>query len=248
MSRMSEYLASAVGYDSNGLPASTTQFTFGFAPFQIAETEQIADVTQVTAVCQSDAVVELQVIDGIAMVSFDFSNEVNVFAELLDELDQYRQQRDHVTASLNKLMVEVALAERNGDMARIDDLHTQMRAFSIPFMLPTIMPVEHGGTVQVGFADDPKFVLYTSDAANQAPFKITMIFDAHDLFCQDEVAIYQEDAEEAIRAEQEEMWYLQEAKKAEEEAYQAQFGANASAYYDDDGGHVDKRMKGVRVK
>ena len=61
------------------------------------------------------------------------------------------------------------------------------------------------------------------------------------------LGIYQEDAEEAIRAEQEEMWYLQEAKKAEEEAYQAQFGANSS-YYEEEDVTVDKRMKGVRVK
>lgn len=247
MSKMSEYLASAVGYDANGLPASTSQFTFGFAPFQVAETENIGDVTQISAVCQSDAVVDIKVIDGIAMVSFDFSNEVNVFAEFLSELEAYNQQKDHVTESLNKMMLELAVAERNNDTQSIEDLTTQMRSMSIPFMLPTILPVEHGGTVQVGFSDDPKFVFFTSDAANQPPYKVTMIFDAHDMFCQDEVAIYSEDAEEAIRAEQEEMWYAQEARKAEEEAYQSQFG-----FYADDGSDedevVDKRIKGARFK
>jgi DICT domain-containing protein len=75
-----------------------------------------------------------------------------------------------------------------------------------------------------------------------------MIFDAKTLFCQDEVAIYTEDTEAEIRAQQEEMWYMQEAKRIEEEAYQAQYGSGISDPYDDINEQNDKRLKGVRIK
>jgi hypothetical protein len=74
-----------------------------------------------------------------------------------------------------------------------------------------------------------------------------MIFAAKDLFCQDEVGIYFEDTEEEIRAQQEELWYMQEAKKMEEESYQAQYGSNVDLY-DEQDEVVDKRLKGVRIK
>ena len=244
---MTEYLAAAIGYDSNGLPASTIQFTFGFAPFQIAETEDIADVSQITTICQSDAVVDLKIVDDVAMVSFDFSNETNTLVELIQELDAYKAQRDHVTESLNGLMDRIAVAEMNEDENELEDLQLQLRSLSIPFMLPTILPVCFGGTVHVGFADDPKFVFLTSDQLNQMPFKITMVFDSKSVFCQDEISIYTEDTEAEIRAQQEEMWYAEEAKKIEEEAYRAQYGYG-SDLYDDVDVQDDKRLKGVRFK
>ena len=113
MSRLTEYLSESIGYDSNGLPASTVQFTFGLTPFQVAETEDIADVTEITAVVQSDVVVDLKIIDNMVMVSFDFSNDVQTFAEFAQELEMYKQQSEHVTSSLNRLMNDLALAERN---------------------------------------------------------------------------------------------------------------------------------------
>lgn len=248
MSKMTEYLATSVGYDANGLPASTTQFTFGFMPFQIAETENVADVTQITTVCQSDAVVDIKIIDDIAMVTFDFSNETEVLVELAQEMERYNDQKNHVTESLNRLMSELAVAERNEDENAIEELQIQIRSMSIPFMLPTIIPVCFGGTVHVGFMDDPKFVFFTSDQLNQQPYKITMIFDAHEIFCEDEIAIYQEDPEAELRAQQEELWYMEEAKKLEEENYQAQFGFYGNDSYSGVDPETDKRLKGVRIK
>jgi hypothetical protein len=247
MSKMMEYLESAVGFDASGLPASTTQFTFGYTPFQIAETENLADLTTINTVCQCDAVVDIKIIDGVASVSFDFSNETNVFAEFVEELESYSAQKEHVTESLNLLMAELNNAERNEDQDAIDYITAQMRSMSIPFMLPTILPVIHGGEVQVGFTDDPLFVFYTSERLNQMPYKVTMIFDAQALFCQDDVTIYTEDTEAEIRAQQEEMWFMEEARKLEEAEYQAQFGYNADMY-DDDDDKTDRRLKGVRFK
>lgn len=247
MSKITEYLNDAIGYDSSGLPASAVQFTFGYTPFQIAETEDIADLTQIITVCQSDAIVDLKIVDEMLMVSFDFSNEPNTLVELSQELDGYNSQKDHVTESLNRLMEELYIAERNEDKQRIASIQTQIKSMNIPFMLPTIIPVEHGGTVQIGFAEDPKFVFFTSDQINQMPFKVTMVFNASDLFCQDEMGVYTEDTEAEILAQQEDAWYMEEAKKLEEEAYQAQFGYNNDPYSEQDT-QVDKKLKGVRFK
>lgn len=247
MGKISEYIEASVGYDAEGLPASTVQITFGMSPFQIAETEEIADVTEVTAVVQTDAIVDIKVVDDVAMVSFDFSIETNTLVEFAEELEMYKQQRDHVTESVNDLMNRLTLAERNEDEKEIEEIYYQMRAMSIPFMLPTILPVSFGGTVQIGFADDPKFVFYTSDQLNQQPYKVTMVFEASDLFCQDEMGVYFEDTEAEILAQQEELWYLQEAKKLEEEAYQSEFGYD-SGIYDEQEEVTDKRLKGVRIK
>lgn len=248
MSKLTEYLGSAVGYDSDGLPASTTQFTFGFAPFAVAETENIADVSEITTICQSDAIVDIKIVDDIAMVSFDFSNETQTLAEVAQEFETYTAQKEHVTEALNRLMAELGVAERNEDQDAIDDLYAQIRSMSVPFMMPTIMPVCFGGTVHVGFTDDPKFVLFTSDKLNQEPCTVTMIFDAKAVFCQDEVAIYTEDTDEELLMRQEELWYLEEAKKLEEAEYQAQFGYQNDLYGDDDDNQIDKRLKGVRIK
>lgn len=250
MSKLTDYMADAVGYDQNGLPASSIQFTFGMSPFQVAETESIENVTEITSVCQSEAIVDMKVVDDVAMVTFDFSMEVNVLAELAQELEMYNQQKGHVTESLNNLMAELMLAERNEDEDAMEKIYFQMRSMSIPFMIPTILPVIHGGTVHLGFADDPKFIFFTSDHLNQVPYKVTMIFEAKDLFCQDELGVYFEDTEAEIRAQQEEMFYMDEARKIEEENYQAQFGSNAGLYGDylDEEQPTDKRMKGVRIK
>jgi len=247
MSKMTEYLGAAVGYDSDGLPASTTQFTFGFSPFSMAETERIEDVTQIQSVCQSDSVVDIKIVDDVAMVSFDFSMETNVLAEFAEELEAYMQQRTHVTESLNELMAELSVARRNEDEKLIDELEIKLRSMSIPFLLPTIMPVVFGGTVNIGFTDDPKFVFFSSEHLNQAPSKVTMIFDAKTLFCQDEVGIYTEDTEAEIAAQQEELWYMQETKRLEEEAYQAQYGQGSDMFREETDVQ-DKRLKGVRIK
>lgn len=252
MSKVSDYIEASVGFDSNGLPASSTQFAFGFAPFSIADTENLADVTTISTVCKSDAVVNIKIVDEVAMVEFDFSNEDQVITEMFEELALYKQQRDHVTDSLNDFMAKLAIAERNNDEEEIETINGQIRSMSIPFMIPTIMPVAFGGTVQISFADDPKFIFYTSDQLNQMPYKITMIFDAHHLFCQDEVAIYFEDTEEEIRAQQEELWYLDEIRKAEEEAYFGQYSTyGGGGYYNEDdyeSHSEDNRMKGIRFK
>ena len=248
MSKMTEYLGAAMGYDASGLPAATTQFTFGLSPFSIAETERVEDVTEIKAICQSDAIVDLRIIDDCLKVSFDFSMETNILAEFAEELEIYEQQKTHVTESLNDLMAQRAVAQKNEDEAELESVELQIRAMSVPFLIPTILPVSHGGSVHISFTDDPKFVFFVSDHLNQAPSKVVMIFDVKALFCQDEVGIYTEDTEEEIRAQQEELWYMQEAKKAEEEAYQAQFGASADYYTQEDDYQDDKRLRGVRIK
>jgi hypothetical protein len=183
------------------------------------------------------------------MLTFDFSNDTSTLVELVQEIDRYNDQKDHVTESLNRFMAELYVAERNEDEKAMEDLQIQIRSMSIPFMLPTIMPLDFGGTVNIGFTDDPKFVFYTSDQLNQPPYKVTMIFDSSALFCEDEVAIYTADTEDEIREQQEELWYMDEARKLEEENYQAQFGyygGDGYGYEDDE--PTDKRLKGVRIK
>lgn len=222
MSKLTEYLESAVGYNSEGLPASSTQFTIGLAPFTMSADENIDDVTKIIAACTTDAIVDIDILDNMAKVSFDFSLEPDILTEFLGELETYLAQREHVTESINELMGKLHIAEKNNDEEYAEELVMQLRSTSVPFMLPTIMPVIYGGSVQIGFQDDPKFILYTTDRMNTQAMSITMIFDANDLFCQDEVAVYTNDVEDEIEAQREEMWYMEEAKRIEEENYRAQ--------------------------
>ena len=247
MSKLTEYLESAVGYNSEGLPASSTQFTIGLAPFTMSVDENIDDVTKIIAACTTDAIVDIDILDNMAKVSFDFSLEPDVLAEFLGELETYLAQREHVTESINELMGKLHVAEKNNDEEYAEELVMQLRSTSVPFMLPTIMPVVYGGSVQIGFQDDPKFILYTTDRMNTQAMSITMIFDANDLFCQDEVAVYTNDVEDEIEAQREEMWYMEEAKRIEEENYRAQWGYDPMEDTDDNNDN-DKRMKGIRIK
>lgn len=247
MSKLTEYLEAAVGYDSEGLPASSTQFTIGLAPFTMSADENIEDVTKILATCTTDAVVDIDILDNMAKVSFDFSLEPDVLAEFLEELETYLAQREHVTESINELMAKLHVAEKNNDVDYAEELVMNLRSTSVPFMLPTIMPVVYGGSVQIGFQDDPKFILYTTDRMNSQAMSITMIFDANDLFCQDEIAVYTNDVEEELEAQREELWYMEEAKRIEEENYRAQWGYDPMDNDDDDHSN-DNRMKGVRIK
>ena len=145
-------------------------------------------------------------------------------------------------------MAKLHVAEKNEDQKTAEELLTQLRTTSIPFMLPTIMPVAYGGSVQIGFQDDPKFILYTTDKMNTSAMTITMIFDANDLFCQDEVAVYTNDIEDEIEAQREELWYADEARKIEEENYRAQWGYDPTTDDNDDDDDNDNRLKGVRIK
>ena len=248
MSKLSEYLNACDGYDANGLPACNSQIAFGFSPFQVASTENIADVTTLTTVCKTDAVVSIKIIDDIAMVTFDFSNDVQTLTDVIGEIEQYVAQRDHVTETMNEFRAQLELAHRNEDVEKTEEISLQLRSLSIPFMLPTIMPLCYGGSVQVSFSDDPKFTFFTSPKLSQVPYQITMIFDAHSIFAQDEVAIYTSDPEAEIRAQQEEMWYLDEQRRAEEEAYFAQYSQVSDPYADDGKNATNNKLKGVRVK
>ena len=246
---MTEYIEAAIGYDASGVPASSSQFTFGRAPFSIADTERIEDLAEITTIVQGDPVVDIKVIDNIAMVSFDFAIETETLTDFVQELEIYDQEKTHVTNSINRFMDELALAERNNDEKSFEDVQLQIRSLSVPFMLPTISPVCFGGSVQVGFVDDPKFIFMTSDKLNQMPTKITMIFDMSSVFCQDELGVYTGTTEEEIRAQQEEMWYMDEAKKMEEANYRAMYGETTSLYdqYSEEE-DTDKRLRGVRIK
>ena len=248
MGKLSEYLEAATGYDFDGKPASTSQFVFGHSPFQLAETENIENAMEVIAVCHSDAIVDIDILDNVVAVSFDFLNDMDTLAALMDEVELYKAKKTHVTKSINDYMNEMYLAERNDDAAAIEDIYAHMRVLSVPFMLPTILPVCFGGTVQIGFADDPKFVFYTSDSIKSMPTKLTMIFDVQSMFCRDEVDVHTvEDIDTEMAAQRAELWYMEEAKKLEEENYMSQFGSN-NAFSEDDEAVVDKRLKGARFK
>ena len=167
--------------------------------------------------------------------------------ELFEELNFYKQQVEHVSQSITRYQSDLNIALQNEDAGAIEDVSIKLRSMSLPFMLPTIIPAAMGGTVNIGFEADPKFIFFTSDALNQMPTKVAMIFEANQLFAEDEIALYNMDEEEEIRLQQEEMFYMDEARRAEEAAYQAQYGTYNQDYYD--GPEVsDGRLKGVRIK
>lgn len=247
MSKIQEYIAAACGYDASGLPASLTQFTFGTMPFTMAETEKLEDVMTVSKAFQTDAIVEIDIIDTVLTVSFDFSMDTQSLVEFFNELNFYREQSLHVANSITQYRHDLALAMEHEDANAVEDVNIKLRSLSLPFMLPTIIPTEYGGTVNIGFEGDPKFIFYTSDALNQMPTKVVMVFEASQLFAQDEIAIYDMDAEEEIRMQQEEMFYMDEARRAEEAAYQMQYGTYNQDYYSNQP-VADGRLKGVRIK
>ena len=91
-------------------------------------------------------------------------------------------------------------------------------------------------------------MLFTVDHLNEQPSSITLIYEAKDLFVEDEAGLMTgEDMDQEIADYQEEMWYLQEAKRMEEEAYRNQYGSYSDAYSQNEQTE-NKRMKGVRVK
>ncbi len=247
MSKIQEYIAMSCGYDENGLPASLTQFTFGTMPFTMAETERLEDVMTVNKAFQTSALVDIQIVDNVCTVTFDFSMDTQSLVELFEELNFYKQQVEHVSQSITRYQSDLNIALQNEDAGAIEDVSIKLRSMSLPFMLPTIIPAAMGGTVNIGFEADPKFIFFTSDALNQMPTKVAMIFEANQLFAEDEIALYNMDEEEEIRLQQEEMFYMDEARRAEEAAYQAQYGTYNQDYYD--GPEVsDGRLKGVRIK
>lgn len=247
MSKIQEYISAASGYDSHGLPASLTQFTFGTMPFSMAETERLEDVMTVTKAFQTDAIVDINIVDNVLTASFDFSMDTQSLVEFFNELNFYREQTMHVAQSIAGYQQELETAIRNEDGDAIEDINIKLRSLSLPFMIPTIIPTEHGGTVNIGFEGDPKFIFYCSDALNQMPSKVVMIFEASQLFAQDEIAIYDMDAEDEIRMQQEEMFYMDEMRRAEEAAYQMQYSSYNQDYYDGPAAS-DGRLKGVRIK
>lgn len=247
MSKIQEYVAAACGYDAQGLPASLTQFTFGTMPFTMAETEKLEDVMTVSKAFQTDAIVEIEVIDTVLKITFDFSMDTQSLVEFFNELNFYRDQSAHVARSISDYRHMLTLALDAGDEEAVEDIHIKLRSLSLPFMIPTIIPTEYGGTVNIGFEGDPKFIFYCSDALNQLPSKVAMIFEATQLFAQDEIAMYDMDAEEEIRMQQEEMFYMDEARRAEEAAYQMQYGTYNQDYYTA-APVQDGRLKGVRIK
>lgn len=249
MSKMTDYIDAACGYDDRGLPASVTQFTFGMMPFSIAENESIENVMQISKAFQTDALVDIQIIDDMAAVSFDFAMDTQSLVDFANELKFYREQLMHVTKSVAEYQYQLELAQQNANEEEIEEIIIKMRSLSIPFMMPTIVPSAFGGTVHLGFETDPKFIIYASDNLAQLPTKVIMMFEARQLFAQDEIDIYSMNAEEEIRMQQEEMFYLDEMRRAEEEAYRAQYGGYNNDYYA--GGDKfagDSRMKGVRIK
>lgn len=248
MSKIQEYVSSACGYDNQGLPAALTQFTFGTMPFTMAENENLEDLMSVSKAFQTDAIVDIKIVDNICTVTFDFSMDTQTLVELYNELDFYRDQITHVTQSIANYQSELELAAANEDYQAIEDITLKLKSLSLPFMLPTIIPTESGGTVNIGFEADPKFIFYGSDTLNQMPSKVIMIFEANQLFAQDEIAIYNMDEEEEIRMQQEEMFYMDEARRAEEEAYRMQYGVDAEEAYSAVHAASDGRLKGVRIK
>lgn len=243
MSKFTEYLASAIGYAADGYPASIVQFTFGNMPFFRAETETIEKTMQISSIVQSEAIVDLKVVDDLVQVSFDFSADTETFLDFSKELDLYNAQRERAMETLNSMITEYKAFEDDDMNVRKTELYNKIRGTLVPFMLPTILPLCYHGTVHVGFANDPKFVFYTSDEINRHPNKVTMIFAADDLFCQDEFNVYVEDENE-IDDMQEAAYLEEEAKRLEREAYRSQYGYTN----DDEEDDVDNKLKGVRFK
>ena len=249
MSLLMEYVDSCCGYDDQGRPAAATQFTFGMMPFAVSENENIEDFTEITTVCQTEAIVSIDIVDKMAKVEFDFSMDVETFADLINEIDFYKEQVAHIQNTLSEYEAELNRAIELEDEEKIEEMDIKFRSLSIPFLLPTIVPSMFSGDVHIGFSEDPKFTFFTSDKVNQLPSKLVMIFDAEALFAEDEEGVYNADEEEEIRMQQEEMAWAAEERKMEEEAYQAQYGYNASDYYDDDDDDsTDSRLSGLRIK
>ena len=248
MSQLQEYIAAACGYDSRGLPASLTQFTFGTMPFVMSENEKLEDVMTVTKAFQTDALVDIEIVDTICKVTFDFSMDTQSLVEFYEELDFYKQQTAHVANIIMGYNRELSEALQAEDSNAVEDISTKLRLMSLPFMLPTIIPTELGGTVNIGFDADPKFVFFSSEALNQMPTKVVMIFEANQLFAEDDLAVYNMEEEEELRMMQEEMFYMDEARKAEEAAFQQEYGLYSQDYYDEDERPSDGRLKGVRIK
>ena len=248
MSLLSDYVQACCGYDDAGHPAAETQFTFGMSPFAVSDGENVEDFTEITAAAQTDAIVNIEIVDNIAKVEFDFALDIDTFVELIDELDFYKDQLAHVNDTLAGYEAMFNRAVDEDDEEALEDVDIKFRSTSVPFMIPTIVPNAFAGDVHVSFSEDPKFFFLTSDKPNQMPTKLVMIFDAHALFAEDESAIYDFDAEEEIRMQQEEMYLAEEARKAEEAAYQSQYGFSNDPYEDDDDDDNDPRLKGVRIK
>ncbi len=185
MSKYAEYLEAAIGYDAYGLPAATTQFTFGTMPFMAQETENIEDVTEITSVCQSDAIVELEIIDDILKLSFDFSNEMQTLNDMYQDIQSYIAGKDHTTKLLNEYRNTLEMAQSNHNIAKMESIMNKIQAIRVPFFLPTIIPVGYSGKATIGFSADPVFVLFESDELDQRPYKLTMIFNVNSLFIQD---------------------------------------------------------------
>lgn len=247
MSLLSEYINACCGYDEQGHPAATTQFTFGMMPFSVSDEDRVEDFTQISTVCQTEAIVDIQIIDSIIKVEFDFSLDTETFVDLVHELDFYKDQLAHVTNTLNGYTQEFERAIDNEDEDAIEEMNIKFRSMSVPFMIPTIVPSEFGGEVHISFYEDPKFVFWSSDKINQLPSKLVLIFDANSLFAEDETGVYDVNEEDEIRLQQEEMYLAAEARKAEEEAYQSQYGYSNDPYAESDDSNKDSRLKGVRL-
>ena len=246
MGKLMDYVREATGFDSAGVPASTTQFTFGFEPFTMSDEENIGDLVQITAVCEADAIVDVEIIDGIVKIEFDFSNDPQTMDEFVEELKMFTEQTKHVTTSLNQLMAQLQLAQRNNDDESVNDIVTQLRAINTPFLLPTIIPLSYGGEVKICFVENPKYTFFVADDINQRPYKVAFIYAADAIFCEDEGTLYFENEIDDIEAQQQELWYMQEAKKLEEETYRQMYGHDNEMY--DDTQTADRRLKGVRIK
>lgn len=247
-SKALEYLSAACGYDSQGLPAAMTQFTFGLMPFSVADNEKIEDLTKITVVCQTEAAFEAKIKDNLLEATWDFSSDSSTFAELFGEIEFHQQQLSHVEDVLGGYMAELDIAQQNNDENAIDDVTSKIRATDIPFLLPTVVPTIYDGDVHIGFENDPKFIYFTGDKLNQYPYKLVMVFDLEDMFVEDEVEISTIDADSDYEAMQEDAYWQEEAKRLEEDAYMAQFGQGNSLYDDDDNYGGDTRLNGVRIK
>lgn len=190
MSKMDNYITTGTGLTASGTPASMIQFVFGEAPFMPPETADLEDVVDVHAICHSEAIADIRFMDDVAMVSFDFTQEPGILNNLFSKLEDYKHKKDQIQEHLQKLVFQYDMAIENADDEEAATLQEALETIKVPFVAVYLFPVQYDNTVQISFDDDPKFVFYTSNQLDQNPSRVTMIYDAHDVYCQDESAVY----------------------------------------------------------
>ena len=243
MATLLAILDRAIGYGTDGQPLSITQFTFGSNPLVYAQGEALEEVVKLTEAFQADVPVNLEIMDEVAVLSFDFVSNLDQMRELYDILMDHKAQYDHVNHVVHTITEEMQEANAQGDARRLEEGTIKLRAVEVPFMYPTIIPKQDGGTVYITFSNFPRFIYTVAEGVDNYPTKIVLVYQLDDI----EYSLNNEpmegldedmdevmDAMDAVGPDYDEMAMMQEMKKYEEEQYFAQRRAEEEDYDDDD--------------